>query len=67
MALKSLQEHNNAAKAKYEPDGARPNGIACPVCDAELVDSDPHYTLTSHPPQKGIKCLSCHYVGTRIA
>jgi hypothetical protein len=44
----------------------RPNGIACPQCGSELLDSSPSITLTSDPPQKRVHC-QCGYAGTRIA
>lgn len=68
--LKSLQEHNttdiawNASLYKNTP---QPNGIACPNCSEELMDSNPMVTLTSNPPQKKVCCSSCDYVGYRIA
>jgi len=45
----------------------QPNGIACPNCSEELMDSNPMVTLTSHPAQKNVHCSSCDYVGYRIA
>jgi hypothetical protein len=44
-----------------------PNGIACPVCGAELVDEHPDQILTSCPPQKAVRCLGCGFAGCRIA
>ncbi len=43
----------------------KPNGIACPQCGKELVDTDPHIELMSHPPQKQVLCVACHWTGTR--
>lgn len=43
------------------------NGIACPECESELMDSNPSVTLTSHPPQKNTKCSVCEYTGYRLA
>jgi hypothetical protein len=67
--LKSLDEHNTTAIAwnssLYENTPV-PNGIACPKCGEELMDSNPMITLTSHPAQKNTHCLSCEYVGYRI-
>lgn len=45
----------------------KPNGIACPKCGEELMDSSPMTTLTSYPAQKYIHCPKCDYVGFRIA
>lgn len=47
--------------------GPRPNGIACPECGHELLDSQPLITFTSNPPQKNIHCPECDYIGFRIA
>lgn len=66
--LKTLDEHNAQAWATYAPDDVpQKNGIACPDCGAELVDPFPNITLTSYPPMKDTKCLSCGYKGYRIA
>ena len=43
----------------------RPNGIACPTCGSELVDSDPGRILTSLPPRVRVRC-QCGFVGSRI-
>jgi hypothetical protein len=45
----------------------RPNGIACPECGEELLDSNPNMTLTSNPAKKSIHCSKCKYNGYRIA
>ena len=42
-----------------------PNGIACPECQCELMDSNPSICLTSCPPQYSVHCPSCGYTGTR--
>jgi hypothetical protein len=69
--LKSLEEHNASRFKAYERMDSRglpkPNGIACPKCGTELIDSDPNTTLASNPPQKNTKCPSCDYIGYRIA
>ena len=45
------------------------NGIACPKCGEELLDTKPNETLTSIPPKKNVGCSSeeCDYMGYRIA
>ena len=45
-----------------------PNGIACPKCGKELLDTQPNVTLTSMPLKKNIGCSNenCDYVGYRI-
>ena len=40
------------------------NGISCPVCGEELIDSD-NYILTSNPPQRNVKCLKCEFKSFR--
>lgn len=42
------------------------NGIDCPKCGEELLDSSPMTTLTSCPPQKNVNCSKCDYVGYRV-
>ena len=62
--LKTLEEHNTEAlKPKVEPKYN--NGIACPNCGKELIDSNPYLILTSNPPQTATKCLNCGYQGSR--
>lgn len=70
--LQSLEEFNKKRREFYDKIDAshnkpRTNGIACPKCGAELVDSNPSSTLMSNPPKKDIHCLSCDYSGYRIA
>jgi DNA-directed RNA polymerase subunit RPC12/RpoP len=68
--LKSLDEHNSIAwsnQSSMFDNSPKPNGIACPNCGEELMDSHPMITLTSHPAQKNIHCPSCDYRGYRIA
>jgi len=70
--LKSLEEHN-AINSTFHwgmmGQSPVPNGIACPKCGAELLDTQPNVTLTSMPPQKNVGCSSenCDYTGYRIA
>lgn len=68
--LKSLNEHDSERYHFHHTvnnDSQVLNGIACPKCNEELVDSDPMVTLTSYPPKKNIKCVKCDFVGYRIA
>jgi hypothetical protein len=68
--LKSLDEYNGE-RVQYHfnlmSEQPRLNGIACPKCGEELVDTNPMVTLTSYPPQKNVNCLKCEYIGYRIA
>lgn len=70
MALLNLNEYNESKSkwhAKFNSTEPIPNGIACPKCNAEMMDSDPQTILTSNPPQKRIHCSKCDYSGLRIA
>jgi hypothetical protein len=66
--LKTLEEHNKLFQEYYNPKMLK-NGIACPECGEELVDSNPLETLMSFPPQKSIHCIKdgCGYKGYRLA
>jgi C4-type Zn-finger protein len=69
--LKSLVEYNSMSitfhLAMLSPKPT-PNGIACPKCGEELLDTQPNVTLTSMPPQKNVGCSSkkCDYIGYRV-
>lgn len=71
MSLTPLDEHNTARRFMYNMNNdPRPNGVACPECGAELLDSSPNQTLTSYPPQKNVHCphtRKCGYRGYRVA
>jgi hypothetical protein len=67
--LKTLDEHNGEAwstQTGWFSNEPKPNGIACPKCGNELMDTNPNATLTSYPAQKDIHC-DCGYKGYRIA
>ena len=66
--LVSLQEHNaQRQQPVYFPSSEPvPNGIACPKCGIELVDSKPDQALLTYPIQYRIHCPSCGYSGTRF-
>jgi hypothetical protein len=69
--LKSLVEHNSMSTTFHlgmlNPKPI-PNGIACPKCGEELLDTKPNETLASMPPQKNVGCSSkkCDYIGYRV-
>ena len=68
--LKTLDEHNyNAASFQMSmiKDKPTPNGIECPNCGEELMDSQPNITLTTFPAKKNVNCSKCDYTGYRIA
>ena len=60
-----LEEHNRKRQQSYcrEPT---PNGISCPECGAELLDSNPDIVLTTYPARYSIHCSSCEYHGYRL-
>jgi len=67
--LKTLDEHNSKAwstQVNMFSNEPKPNGIACPKCGGELMDTNPMFTLTSYPTQKNVHC-DCGYKGYRIA
>jgi predicted nucleic-acid-binding Zn-ribbon protein len=68
--LLSLDEHNSnawATQVNMYSNEPKSNGIACPKCGNELMDSNPNSTLTSYPAQKNVHCPKCGYTGYRIA
>lgn len=67
--LVNLMDHNIIAWSKNATNlnQPMPNGIACPNCREELMDSHPFITLTSWPAQKNVHCSKCEYTGFRIA
>lgn len=64
--MKSLDEWNVEAAARYRTVNYRANGIACPCCGTEMVDAD-DMILTSDPPQRNVVCPGCDFKGYRIA
>lgn len=56
--------HEAAAR---DANGTRPNGISCPQCEQELLDSEPLMTLSTTPPTMNVHCAYCDYVGYRVA
>jgi len=66
--LKSLEESNAESLRlafQMNDNSPQPNGIECPKCKEELMDSNPMMTLTSYPPQKNVHCPKCEYSGYR--
>lgn len=43
------------------------NGIECPECGSEMVDSDPGVIMTSAPAQKRVHCPQCKCSTTVLA
>ena len=70
--LKNLYEHNSVSSTLhwgFMSQSPVPNGIACPKCGEELLDTQPNVTLSSMPPKKNVGCSNkeCDYVGYRVA
>jgi len=64
--LKSLDDFNHERRQALQKDNElRPNGIACPKCNAELLDI-PGQVLLSNPPKIPITCNACGYRGSRV-
>ncbi len=64
--LKTLEEHEEE-RARDRAHFNRPcrNGIACPKCGAECIDSNPGIVLASDPPRSLIACSKCDFTGSR--
>lgn len=62
--LISLEEHNNIFNAFQYENVKVGNGISCPNCEEELMDSD-NYILTSNPPSRNVKCSKCIFKSYR--
>jgi len=52
--------------AFYPNNNSQPNGIKCPKCGEELMDTYPNIILTSDPPQKNVHCPKCDHKGYRF-
>ena len=65
--MKSLDEHNAERRQAYQLGReSKPNGIACPECDKELLDTNPDIQLMSCPPKSAIHCNACDFTGYRV-
>jgi predicted RNA-binding Zn-ribbon protein involved in translation (DUF1610 family) len=64
--LKSLKDWN-ATHGHVLPQERKniPNGIACPECGTELVDTDRSFRTASCPPKYTVACQKCGYHGWR--
>jgi DNA-directed RNA polymerase subunit RPC12/RpoP len=65
--MKTLDQHNKETlDYMYEHNKPYPrkNGLACPKCGSELMDTD-GYVYASSPPQRGVNCSKCDYRGYR--
>jgi ribosomal protein S27E len=59
--LTSLMDFNEARRnwPSAGATGPQPNGIACPKCGAEMLDTTPGLRLLSSPPQMNVHCPAC--------
>ena len=65
--LISLAQADELSLKSYGGQEPIKNGIACPQCGRELLDTTPNLVLTSYPPKKNIHCGNCEYKGYRYA
>ena len=66
--LKSLEEHNAEKRAIFDASyAACPNGLACPKCGEELLDSHPMAGPIGIPPRMNVHCYACDFSGERLA
>jgi len=67
MKLRTLEQHNARVAEAYRLSGLpRKNGIACPSCGKELMDTSPAIVLPSAPPTRHIHCATCGFKGTAL-
>ena len=69
--LVSLREHDAARTEQFEAliglDDPTPNGIECPQCQTELLDTNPLDVIPSVPPRRHIHCPKCGFHWMRVA
>lgn len=68
--METLDDYNRRRRQEQryaDSSQPKPNGIACPECGSEMLDTQPNVTLTSNPPQKNVHCPKCGYAGYRVA
>jgi transcription elongation factor Elf1 len=61
--MKTLKQHDEERREFYKNPHSIRNGIECPKCGAELLDSIPDEYLYSFPPKKAIHCAECGFDG----
>ena len=65
--LISLEDFNKSREQNFSIFSyPKPNGIECPKCKAEMMDSTGEM-LCTHPPQRAIHCKNCDLIAFRIA
>lgn len=64
--MKTLDEHNAERLEAIRLSNTYPklNGIECPKCKSELMDSN-NSVLCSYPPKRKVQCSKCDYTGYR--
>lgn len=65
--LISLEQHEELVRIAYWPSCPNgPNGIACPQCQVELLDTGIPFTFMPGAPREVItKCPACDYHSSR--
>lgn len=60
--------NTTTSSGTYTYLGSNPqlNGVKCPKCGKELMDTYPNMILTSDPPQKNVHCPKCDHKGYRF-
>jgi C4-type Zn-finger protein len=53
-------------KIKKVKTNVKKNGLSCPDCQNELVDSNPMLTILGNPSKKEVSCEKCGYNGFRV-
>jgi hypothetical protein len=53
-------------KIKKVKTNVKKNGLPCPDCQNELVDSNPMLTILGNPSKKEVSCEKCGYNGFRV-
>lgn len=60
------QPNQSVSDVTYVREEPKLNGLHCPDCGAQLMDTTPNTTYTSHPAQMKIQCSNCVYEGWRF-
>ena len=63
--LVPLEDYNKQRISRVFSNQPSLNGIACPLCGNELMDSSPGTALLSYPPKYHVCCPICNFHGYR--
>ncbi len=69
MTLISLYAHNEKAGMAYykaRTGKPKPNGLGCPDCGSELLDTSQDIMLLTSPPKLNVHCSHCEFKGFRV-